>query len=467
MGIFQNPKSRVVLNDVATDWFGCPIGVKQGDTISPTLFAIYINDLAGELNQSGLGVEVGADLQLSCLLYADDIVLLADKEDDLQALLKIVNTWCSKWRLEVNLLKTNIMHVHKNRKPRSNFNFNFENKTVDYCEQYRYLGVTLNENLNFEKTTEELSEAAGRALGGIITKMIKNGGFPLKVYKTLYESCVCSVSDYGSEVHGFHQYESLEKLHSRAIRAFLGVPKSAPGAGLRSEINWLEPRSRTQLRMIRMYHRLLTMPNHLLTKKVFLWDLNLGENSNFSTWTKDVKGVLSRNDLMHLFSSNIFDVKSAIAEIRLSLFKKDQAELENQCKRLPKLMTFNKISEFSSDKSYLAKPLSFIQRKFLAKLRLGVLPIRIETGRYERPRKSEAERVCKQCSIGSPECELHFLIQCPRHTLLRTTFYSKITDETFPNMTDSEKFKFILNQPTIAKISSQFIIDAFDNRVTE
>jgi hypothetical protein len=216
-----------------------------------------------------------------------------------------------------------------------------------------------------------------------------------------------------------------------------------------------------------MYHRLLTMPNHLLTKKVFLWDLNLGENSNFSTWTKDVKGVLSRNDLMHLFSSNIFDVKSAIAEIRLSLFKKDQAELENQCKRLPKLRTFNKISEFSSDKSYLAKPLSFIQRKFLAKLRLGVLPIRIETGRYERPRKSEAERVCKQCSIGSPECELHFLIQCPRHTLLRTTFYSKITDETFPNMTDSEKFKFILNQPTIAKISSQFIIDAFDNRVTE
>ena len=89
--LFQNPKSCVVLNVFATDWFGCPIGVKQGDTISPTLFAIYINDLAGELDQSGLGVKVGADLQLSCLLYADDIVLLADNEDDLQALLKFVN----------------------------------------------------------------------------------------------------------------------------------------------------------------------------------------------------------------------------------------------------------------------------------------------------------------------------------------------------------------------------------------
>jgi hypothetical protein len=139
--------------------------------------------------------------------------------------------------------------------------------------------------------------------------------------------------------------------------------------------------------------------------------------------------------------------------------------VNKQCKRLPKLRTFNKNSEVSSGKSSLAKSLSFIQRKFLAKLRLGVLPIIIETGRYERPRKSEAERVCKQCSIGSPECDLHFLIQFPRHTQLRATFYSKISDETFPNMTDSEKFYFILNQPTIAKISSQFIIDAFDNSV--
>ena len=132
--LFRNPKSRVVLNDIATDWFSCPIGVKQGDTISPTLFAIYINDLAGQLNQSGLGVDIDASLKLSCLLYADDIVLLADDEHDLQALLTIVNTWCSKWRLEVNLLKTNIMHVHKKQKQRSNFNFMFENKTVEYCD---------------------------------------------------------------------------------------------------------------------------------------------------------------------------------------------------------------------------------------------------------------------------------------------------------------------------------------------
>ena len=58
-------------------------------------------------------------------------------------------------------------------------------------------------------------------------------------------------------------------------------------------------------------------------------------------------------------------------------------------------------------------------------------------------------------------------MQCPRHSQLRATLFSKITDEEFPNMADSEKFKFLVNNPAIAKTTSQFIIDAFDNRLTD
>ena len=44
--LYQSPMSRIILNENATDWFNCPLGVKQGDCISPTLFSMYINDLA-------------------------------------------------------------------------------------------------------------------------------------------------------------------------------------------------------------------------------------------------------------------------------------------------------------------------------------------------------------------------------------------------------------------------------------
>ena len=82
------------------------------------------------------------------------------------------------------------MHIRKPRKRKTNFRFMFGDKPVNFCNDYKYLGITINEFLNFEKTTDELSDSAGRALGAIITKMIKNGGFPENVYKTVVEACV-------------------------------------------------------------------------------------------------------------------------------------------------------------------------------------------------------------------------------------------------------------------------------------
>ena len=44
--MYLNPKARIILNEHKTEYFECPIGVKQGDSISATLFDIFINDLA-------------------------------------------------------------------------------------------------------------------------------------------------------------------------------------------------------------------------------------------------------------------------------------------------------------------------------------------------------------------------------------------------------------------------------------
>ena len=92
--LYSNPQSRVLLNDHETPYFDCPVGVKQGDCLSPTLFAIFINDLAVEIKSSNIGVRLDENLVLNILLYADDIVLLAETEEDLQCLLYIVECWC-------------------------------------------------------------------------------------------------------------------------------------------------------------------------------------------------------------------------------------------------------------------------------------------------------------------------------------------------------------------------------------
>ena len=130
LSLYSNPRSRVILNEHETDFFHCPIGVKQGDCLSPTLFAIFINDLAHEIKASNIGINLNDNTFINILLYADDIILLANNEEDLQSLLFIVENWCKRWRLEINLTKTNIMHVHKKQ---SKFMFLFDKRPIMYC----------------------------------------------------------------------------------------------------------------------------------------------------------------------------------------------------------------------------------------------------------------------------------------------------------------------------------------------
>ncbi len=89
----SNSVARIKLNEAYPDWFDTISGVKQGDSLSPTLFGIYINDFAVELNSYDLRVKFG-DIKISILLFADDIVLITDSDINLQRMLNVVNNWC-------------------------------------------------------------------------------------------------------------------------------------------------------------------------------------------------------------------------------------------------------------------------------------------------------------------------------------------------------------------------------------
>ena len=59
-----------------------------------------------------LGVSID-DENICALLYANDIVIFSESEVNLQRILDTVHTWCSHWRLKININKTNIVHFRK------------------------------------------------------------------------------------------------------------------------------------------------------------------------------------------------------------------------------------------------------------------------------------------------------------------------------------------------------------------
>ena len=64
--------------------------ILQGDKLSPTLFDYLINSLALHIKSLGKGIKLGND-RISILLYADDMVLTAETESDLQYMLNAMN----------------------------------------------------------------------------------------------------------------------------------------------------------------------------------------------------------------------------------------------------------------------------------------------------------------------------------------------------------------------------------------
>ena len=92
--MYRGTRKKIILGDISTDWVGSSKGVRQGcTTLSPLLFSIYTEELAARIKTSGLGLRVGErgrGNMLGCLLYADDIVIIAENESMLQDILNIV-----------------------------------------------------------------------------------------------------------------------------------------------------------------------------------------------------------------------------------------------------------------------------------------------------------------------------------------------------------------------------------------
>ena len=287
------------------------------------------------------------------------------------------------------------------------------------------------------------------------------------IYSILFECCCASVSDYGSEIWGFEPKQGVSKIHLRAARSYLGVPKNTTSVGVLAEINWMEPVYRAQIRMIRQYFRVKLMDNSRITKKIFNWDKNFSmQFPNIQTWYSEVREIFDTHNMLASFGTDSSIQAFFIENLKQSMLVKQTFDLKTKCTSKPKLRTFNTFMDFGATPSYLLIPLSFVQKMFLAKTRLAALPIRLETGRYERPRLLEQERLCPSCKNGeSVENEEHFIFFCEKYHFLRQEWLTRVKKPVnFCDLNLSEKFKIIFNESDNVKITAQYIVNCYDVR---
>ena len=95
-------------------------------------------------------------------------------------------------------------------------------------------------------------------------------------------------------------------------------------------MGWLEPRSRTQIKMFRYYLKLRKMPDDRLTKQIFICDQYfMQQNPNLRCWSSEIKQITLRNNL--LFSVDNVPPKLLCKNLEICLLAKDISMFRNQC----------------------------------------------------------------------------------------------------------------------------------------
>ena len=139
---YSELKSRVRVGSTYTEWFPVEAGVRQGNTLAPTLFALYLDDLVAEIKATGNGIPLYNE-EIAILLYADDIVIFSTSPQGLQAKLDILESWCNNWRMNVNIGKTKVVHFRKLSQNVTTFAFSINDRVIDIVDNYRYLGMDI------------------------------------------------------------------------------------------------------------------------------------------------------------------------------------------------------------------------------------------------------------------------------------------------------------------------------------
>ena len=135
---------RTRINDCTSASLPVSYGVPQGSILGPTLFSIYINDLIYFVDSE-------------MIFYADDTVILDKNPTLLNHNLDIIVDWCNHNLLTINCRKSQWMRTNLTCKGAGvEPTFKFGKDTLSKTEEYRYLGILVDSNLNFNSHRQSM-----------------------------------------------------------------------------------------------------------------------------------------------------------------------------------------------------------------------------------------------------------------------------------------------------------------------
>ena len=480
--MYSNDKSCIRQDNIVTETFECQNGVKQGCMLSPTLFNLFLSDLPQALNLVTKDqVEINS-IPISCIMYADDLVILSKSAEGLQQYLNELEKYSNNSHISVNIDKTKIMIFNNQGKRMNKFQFYYNQLQLVNVSEFKYLGLVFNTHGNFTRARLELKKTALKALFKLRKEMGNHFRTDIKLTLRLFDTLIKPILLYGSEVRGIENTEKTESkdpgesVHMTFCKLLLGVNKHASHNACRGELGRLPIRAKASGRSLKFWINLQSSQDSKLSNLTLL-DSHLNMHKTY--WSHKIKNFLFKIGYGNIWL-NKEDAKSnqkrwaKNIEVRINDITKQNwlSDIHDDHRKNPKqgnkLRTYRIFKTALTFESYLNSVTNIKDRRELTKLRISDHCLEIEKGRHAKPYKKPEERICPNCTPHCIEDEYHFLTKCTLYDDLREKLAKEMEDKTNTRikfLSDHYKFLTLINPaPKLQKIVAKYIRNCFEIR---
>ena len=227
----SNRSIKVKVGASYSDEIACTCGVPQGACVSPTLYSIYGNDAPKRLTKNDEMTLLFADDSEYSLLFKKKSKRIEKKA---QKFVNELEAWSKKWRSTLATHKCNYIVFSKSNK-KENFSLILNNDTIPRCNSIKYLGLTLDERLNFNEHIMNLRIECRDRLSALKIVAHKSWRLSKETLKQIYHSIVRSKIEYSFILVGClgsGVWEKLRVIQNNALRIIYGKKREFGNAQL-------------------------------------------------------------------------------------------------------------------------------------------------------------------------------------------------------------------------------------------
>ena len=301
--VYTSDKCKVKAGNNLSETFKINKGVRQGCILSPLLFNIFLSDLPKTLsNDQYENPKIDNDREISCLLWADDVVILSKSEDGLQRMLAKLSKYSKEKGIKINIDKTKCIVFNKTGKYIRR-NFKFDNENIKTVREYKYLGFLITPSGEVMTGLKDLKSRTMFAITQLRSKMGEYFNRYPDTTMLLFDALIKPIILYMSDFWGclaMQNNNPIDIVQNKFLKEMLGVQTQTPTYGILLDTGQTPLTLSAQKYCIKNWERIAIQKkcNTLLN---ISYINSLRENL---PWPKRIKTCLSTNGLGNLFNSS-------------------------------------------------------------------------------------------------------------------------------------------------------------------